>query len=107
VRRTGAAKRGVANALVHWGALQPDRIEALLANVPHDALLTLARLTLCHLPGRRTGFPDLLLIYGPGAWELVEVKGPADQLQPAQREWLRTLDDAGLPARVLRFRTSC
>jgi hypothetical protein len=104
VRRTFAAKRGVSNALVHWGALKPDRLDALLSNVPHRALLTLAHLTLCNLRSRRTGFPDLLLIYGPGAWELVEVKGPTDQLQPAQREWLRTLDEAGLPARVLRFR---
>jgi len=107
VRRSFAAKRGIANALVHWGAFRPELLDALLADVPHGALLALARQTLCNLRVRRTGFPDLLLIYGPHAWELVEVKGPTDQLQPAQREWLRVLDEAGLPARVLRFRSSC
>ena len=43
------------------------------------------------------------MVYGPGAWELVEVKGPTDSLQPAQRTWLSRLDGLGLPARVLRF----
>lgn len=107
VRATFHAKRGTSNQLVHWGAVTGELLEALLTHVPHQALVNLAAHTIFDLQRARTGFPDLLVIYGPGAWELVEVKGPADQLQPAQREWLRTLDAAGLPARVLRFRAAC
>ncbi|MEQ8783552.1 MAG: VRR-NUC domain-containing protein [Roseibium album] len=107
LRATLAAKRGTANRLVHWGAVTAELVEALLANVPHPALLALVEHTVRDLGRCRTGFPDLLLVYGPAAWELVEVKGPTDSLQPAQRTWLRRLGELGLPARVLRFRAAC
>ncbi len=103
LRATWAAKRGVSNRLVRWGRLTERALEALLAAVPHDRLLALASHAIRDPAGARTGFPDLLMVYGPGAWELVEVKGPTDSLQPAQRIWLRTLAALDLPARVLRF----
>jgi hypothetical protein len=98
-----AAKLGIANPLVHWHAFDPALIRSLTECVPQSALLRLARHTVENLHRLRTGFPDLLMIYGPGAYEFVEVKGPTDQLQPAQRTWLRALAGLGLPARVLRF----
>jgi hypothetical protein len=107
VRAVFDGKRGVANRLVHWGAITAELLDALLANVPHGALANLAVHTIGNLHRARTGFPDLLVIYGPGAWELVEVKGPTDQLQPAQRVWLGTLEALSVPARVLRFRAAC
>lgn len=100
-------KHGIANRLVHWGALTPALLDTVLANVPHDVLANLATHTIGNLHRARTGFPDLLVIYGPGAWEVVEVKGPNDQLQPAQRVWLATLATLSVPARVLRFKPPC
>ena len=44
------------------------------------------------------------MIYGPGSFEFVEVKGPTDQLQPGQRIWFEALEHLELPARVLKFR---
>lgn len=107
LRSVFRAKQGTANRLVHWGAVTVPLLEALLANVPHQQLLGLAVHTIHNLHRCRTGFPDLLVIYGPGAWELVEVKGPTDQLQPAQRAWLATLDAMAVPARVLKFKAPC
>jgi hypothetical protein len=107
VRAVFHAKHGIANRLVHWGAMTDEVLEALLVNVPHRALVDLAAHTISNLHRARIGFPDLLVIYGPGAWELVEVKGPTDQLQPAQRVWLGTLASMCVPARVLRFRATC
>ena len=101
------AKCGTANRLVHWRAFTSSVLDGLLANVPHELIRALAVHTIGNLHRLRTGFPDLLVIYGPGAWELVEVKGPTDQLQPAQRVWLGTLSRLSLPARVLRFNASC
>jgi hypothetical protein len=98
-------KCGTTNRLVHWGALTGEVLDGLLGEVPHEALLRLAIHTIFGLQRARTGFPDLLLVYGRGAWELVEVKGPTDQLQPAQRIWLRVLESLRIPARVLRFRS--
>jgi hypothetical protein len=100
-----ARKQGTASHLVHWSAFTPELLDALLGCVPERALRDLAAYTIRNLAGARTGFPDLLVVYGANAWELVEVKGPTDQLQPAQRTWLRTLERLSLPARVLRFRS--
>ncbi|MFU8816532.1 MAG: VRR-NUC domain-containing protein [Pseudomonadales bacterium] len=107
VREVYAAKYGTANRLVHWGAITPEVLDGLLGNVCHRALLRLAAYTVANLGRARAGFPDLLLVYGRAAWELVEVKGPTDQLQPAQRVWLAALHELQIPVRVLRFRAAC
>lgn len=104
LRSTLAEKSGIANRLVHWGQWRPELLDALLHGIDPARLLRLAVYTLTNLSRARTGFPDLTVIYGPGAFELVEVKGPGDQLQGAQRIWLRVLDELELPVRVLRFR---
>jgi hypothetical protein len=107
LRSVHAARCGTANRLVHWGAITPALLEALLDHVPAPALARLAEHTIFNLHRSRSGFPDLLVVYGRGAWELVEVKGPTDQLQPAQRVWLDVLRGLDMPARVLRFRAPC
>ncbi|MFW6094577.1 MAG: VRR-NUC domain-containing protein, partial [Pseudomonadota bacterium] len=107
VRRTFAGKRGIGNHLVHWGVISEPLLDALLGNVSHALLARLAGHTVYNLHRLRAGFPDLLVIYGPGAWELVEVKGPADQLQPGQRVWLDALAQLEVPARVLRLKAPC
>ena len=53
----------------------------------------------------RTGFPDLTIVYGRGAFEFVEVKGPGDQLQNNQKLWIDRLRELQIPVRVLRFKT--
>ena len=52
----------------------------------------------------RNGMPDLFVAYGGGQFELVEVKGPSDQLQPNQRVWLSQLCELGIPCRVVKHR---
>jgi hypothetical protein len=104
LRQTRQAKSGTDNALVSWGLWQPAFIDCLLRCVPLDSLRRLAAFVIRNLAWARTGFPDLLLCYGPGCFELVEVKGPGDQLQRTQNAWLRRLDELGLPRRVLRYR---
>ena len=103
LRQVWAAKAGTANRLVSWQAFSPQLVAALERQVPAQALLRLAERVITNLHRLRTGFPDLLMIYGAGAYEFVEVKGPGDQLQPAQRVWLRELDELGLPNRVLNL----
>lgn len=101
---TAARRRGVANRLVDWRAWRPGRLERLLAAVPMAAIRKLLALTGEDLEAARSGFPDLTVVHGAGAYEFVEVKGPGDQLREPQRLWLERLDAAGLPASVLRFR---
>jgi hypothetical protein len=104
VRELAARKRGIANQLVHWSAWTPDLVEAVAALDDRGGLLRLARHVIDNLQRARNGFPDLFIVRSPCTFEFVEVKGPTDQLQPAQRTWLRWLGALALPARVLKFR---
>ncbi|MFP6815647.1 MAG: VRR-NUC domain-containing protein [Pseudomonadales bacterium] len=106
VRRTSLEKRGVANRLVSWRHFDEKLLDAVLSAIPATALLSLGQFVLENLHRLRTGFPDLLIVYGPGEYEFVEVKGPTDQLQPGQRIWFKALARLQLPARVVKFKTS-
>ncbi len=105
VRDTWTQKQGIANRLVSWAHFDAELLDAVLNAIPAAALLRLAQFVIANLHRLRTGFPDLLLVYGPGEYEFVEVKGPTDQLQPAQRIWFKVLQELQLPARVVKFKT--
>lgn len=97
-------KAGVANRMVSWRHFDAAVLEVLLRYVPEPALLALAEHVIRWPYRTRNGFPDLTVVYGPGNFEFVEVKGPSDQLQPGQRVWLSSLRQLGLPGRVLKFK---
>jgi hypothetical protein len=101
---TYEAKAGVANRMVSWRHFDATVLEVLLRYVPETALLALAQHVIRWPYRTRNGFPDLTVVYGPGNFEFVEVKGPTDQLQPGQRVWLSALEQLDLPARVLKFK---
>jgi hypothetical protein len=105
LRDTYREKRGVANRLVAWRHFTEEVLELTLRHVPAAALLALVSYVIRWPYRTRTGFPDLVVIYGPNNFEFVEVKGPTDQLQPAQRIWLKALAELDLPARVLKYQS--
>ena len=88
-----------------WRHLTGTVLETTLKNVPAEALLSLVSYVIRWPYRTRNGFPDLVVIYGPGNYEFIEVKGPTDQLQPGQRVWLKALAQMGHPARVLKFKS--
>ena len=104
LRDTLRRKTGIANRLVSWRHVDDYLVERLLETVPHEALLGLACRVIDHPGATRTGFPDLLVLYGARDYEFVEVKGPTDSLQPAQRQWFNYLESNGFKARVLKFK---
>ena len=104
LRQTAAAKVGVANRLFNWHRFRPGALERIIDTIPEADLARLIDIVRADLPGRRTGFPDLTVIYDDGRYEFVEVKGPNDQVQAHQRLWIEALEANGLPVRVLRFR---
>jgi hypothetical protein len=104
LRTTYHAKAGTANRLVSWRHFTEQVLEAALHNIPTGDLLALANHVIEWPYRTRTGFPDLVVIYGPGNFEYVEVKAPTDQLQPAQRIWLQAFERLKQPARVLKFK---
>ena len=93
--------------LVHWGLVNHAEQAILRAACNSFSARQLAGLfdyMLRDLGAVRSGMPDLFVSYGPGQFELVEVKGPSDQLQPNQRVWLDALVELGIPCRVIKHR---
>ena len=104
LRTVVRAKNGIANRLFNWRRFTPAVAEAVIDGIPEDDLRALVTIVREDLAGRRAGFPDLVVLYGGGRYEFVEVKGPGDRLQIHQRLWIEALQRHGLPVRVLRFR---
>lgn len=98
------SKRSITNRLVKWSLWDHELADALTLLQDHRSMVKLAHHVVTHLDRARTGFPDLLVIDTHGSFEFVEVKSPTDQLQPAQRTWLRKLSQLGLSASVRWYR---
>lgn len=104
LRRAARAKAGTANRLFSWHRCPLEVVETVIDAMPEADLRTLLAIVRDDLAGKRSGFPDLTVVYGPGRYEFIEVKGPTDQLQAHQHLWIQALRAGGLPVRVLRFR---
>ncbi|MED5526423.1 MAG: VRR-NUC domain-containing protein [Pseudomonadota bacterium] len=101
-KATLAAKAGIANDLVYWPLWRAEHL-ALAGHIPGRHLALWFRHFLKDPRHHRSGFPDLLVVNG-GHYQLVEVKGPGDRLQPGQKRWLRFLARHHLPVSVLHLK---
>lgn len=98
-------KRNTANAFVAWQEDLRPRLELALAQLSGRHLAWVCE-RLSRNPGRfRRGFPDLFVLAEekPG-FELLEVKGPGDQLRPEQQAWIDYLNAGGLPTKIFKIR---
>lgn len=98
-----ADKFGIANQLVNWAVLQDLHLPRLLEVIPAADIRRVCAFLIRNLPRRRSGMPDLFVAYPSGAYELVEVKGPNDQLQPGQRVWFEHLARLSIPSRIVKL----
>lgn len=100
-------KRGIANDLVHWKFLSRELLEQSVNLIPRRHLVAIFD-KLSQNPGaNKSGFPDLILFPAPRRrtatrYELIEVKGPGDQLQINQKRWLKYFAKNGIPYRIIR-----
>ena len=97
-------KHPTANRLVNWGLFDETPIEDYLHAIKLADLRRICAYLIRNLNHMRTGLPDLFISYGPQHYELVEVKGPNDQLQPGQRVWLEQLQKMRVPCRVVKLK---
>ncbi len=104
LRHLADGKHGVANSLVNWHMLDTVGLDALLDAMPIGDIRRLTAFMIRNLANRRAGLPDLFVCRGKGQYELIEVKGPTDQLQPGQRVWFSHLERLGIPAYVLKLK---
>ncbi len=88
-------------AAVNWKALTETLIEQAAYYIPAQHLLAVWRRMLFDLGQNRRGFPDLIAFGdAPGAYQMIEVKGPGDKLQDSQKRWLRFFQQQQIPAVV-------
>jgi len=99
-----AQKYGIANSLVSWTLFENIPLTDFLTAMPMADVRKICAFLIRNLSHQRAGMPDLFIAYGEGKYELVEVKGPSDQLQPGQRVWLKILARMNIPARVLKLK---
>lgn len=93
---------GTTNRFVHWQAVPRSLLESVLKVIPRHQLTAVLRYMLDDLIRHRSGYPDLLVLNEQQRrYELIEVKGPGDRLQPQQTEFLHWCQAQGIPASVL------
>lgn len=86
---------------VHWRALSLELLLDAVAVIPREHLLAIWRRTVFDPRQNRSGYPDLIALGDePGAYCLIEVKGPGDQLQDGQKLWLDFFAAHSIPAAV-------
>lgn len=93
-------KQGIANDWVNWALWTEGFWQQLMPLLKGAWLASLIEHMLVSPKERRSGWPDLLVI-DHSELRFVEVKGPGDRLAPHQTDWLKWLNENGMPARVL------
>ncbi len=100
-------KQGIANDLVHWKFLPRKLVERSVSLIPRQHLVAVFDRLSWNPGANKSGFPDLIL-FSTGhrrtakSYELVEVKGPGDQLQINQKRWMKYFTKNGIPYRIIR-----
>ena len=96
------ARLGRMNPLVNWQALNLEIIDLALQRVPFEHWMRIFDRILLDLRNNRAGFPDLVLFPATGGYQLVEVKGPGDNLQKNQQRWMQYFSEHDIPHSVAR-----
>jgi hypothetical protein len=97
------AYQGTANPFVVWDMEIWGMVRILVHRVPIEALRSILRIMAENLVENSRGMPDLL-IWTEETYELIEIKSPNDALSHQQLFWLKTFQELGVNARVLRVR---
>ena len=86
---------------VNWRWLPESLVAEAGRCIPSQHLLSIWRRVVFDPGENRRGFPDLIAFGDqPGAYRMIEVKGPGDKLQESQKRWLRFFQQQKIPAAV-------
>lgn len=89
-----------------WPDLTTAIVQRALACIPKSDLQQIFKRMWNDLRFCRSGFPDLVCFLKNGGYQLIEVKGPGDNLQRNQQLWFAFFQEHNIPARVLRIAAS-
>ncbi len=94
-----------ANYLVPWKRISRMQIKTLINKVPAEDIRSILTRMAGNLSDFTSGFPDLVIFYPQSnTYQLIEVKGPGDQLRPNQKRWLRYFEKNKIPYSVVRVK---
>ena len=94
-------KQGISNPLVNWYSLSRQLLILALEKIPLTHWISIFEYLLTDIPAHRSGLPDLIYFPDTGGYELLEIKGPGDQLQKNQRRWMKHFADNNIPHAVV------
>lgn len=94
-------KQGMSNPLVNWYAVNRQLVILAIARIPLAQWIIMFEQLLRDIPAHRSGLPDLIYFADSGGYELLEVKGPGDQLQKNQRRWMKYFAANNIPHTVV------
>ena len=95
------SKKGIHNPLVNWRAINMPLLARALNIIPAQDWLYLFEYLLRDIKNHRSGLPDLIYFPDTGGYQLLEVKGPGDQLQKHQRRWMKHFSDCDIQHAVV------
>ena len=95
------SKKGIHNPLVNWRAINFTLLTRALNIIPAQDWLGLFEYLLRDIKNHRSGLPDLIYFPDTGGYQLLEVKGPGDQLQKHQRRWMKHFNDCNIQHAVV------
>lgn len=104
VRAVQVEKHGIANPVVHWGALTTALLDIALERIPLAHWHGVFDHMLHDLGNYRSGFPDLVHFPSGGGYQLIEVKALGDRLQKNQLRWMAQFTTLGIPHLVVHVR---
>jgi len=92
------------NPLVNWQAIDLEILELALQRIPFGHWMRIFERILLDLRNNRAGFPDLVLFPAAGGYQLIEVKGPGDNLQKNQQRWMHYFAQHDIPHAIAKVR---
>jgi hypothetical protein len=96
------SRYGIINPLVDWLSLDLELINLAIDRIDSNHWKVIFKRILSDLRNNRAGFPDLIYFPAQSSYQLIEVKGPGDQLQKNQKRWMAYFDLHEIPYAVVR-----
>lgn len=93
---------GKVNPLANWKRLSNSLLVVAIERIPMPHWRAIFERLLLDIRENSNGFPDLVRFPVDGGYELVEVKGPGDQLQANQRRWMQFFSKNSIPYRLVQ-----
>ncbi|MEE4245340.1 MAG: VRR-NUC domain-containing protein [Kangiellaceae bacterium] len=94
--------QGKACRFINWSRLTPEVFDLALKYIPMPTIDRVTRHILANPRDHRSGMPDLVAFDANDNFELIEVKGPGNQLQANQKGWMSFYAQHNIPHRVVR-----